>query len=507
MDFQQARFSIDLLIKRIRTGRLALPDFQRDFVWNPSQVAELLDSVARQWPIGSLLLLTGPQPFAFRAVDAGPRIDSDELDLYILDGQQRVTALYHAIADVSEYCYYIDFSDSLEADEVQVKWERRHRFERQYGGVQARASASVALVADLCDNERFYAWLKHVETEASRSEFLKFREQRLSGLQSNVYTIMAIVLDQSIELEALARIFETLNRTGVALNAFDLMVAALYPTGFGLRESWDEARDRFPTFVTFEPKGFEVLRLIALLVRIDRGAKASKGIRQGDVLGMAKSHVSEYWDEACHLLDAALRYSHEKFGVSNADVVPSWTLILGVACGLKLGLSQAAISEWWLHTVIRQTHAQAANTKIVADVDAMKAGNRWTVPAAVLDGTTVGHRRAKPNGLLLRGLAGLTIWNGGLDPLTGSSLSEAEGIAFRALDAERRVIRRLDSLDDIDVVLLLSASSDKRLPRELSWNARPFSLAAIESQGFDPETRVRRPGFFGYLISELGGDL
>ena len=101
MNFQQVRHPIDYVIQRVRTGRLALPDFQREFVWSPGQVVELLDSISRQWPIGSLLLLSGPQPFAFRAIEGAPATSGTELDLYILDGQQRVTALYHAIANVS----------------------------------------------------------------------------------------------------------------------------------------------------------------------------------------------------------------------------------------------------------------------------------------------------------------------------------------------------------------------------------------------------------------------
>lgn len=74
MDFQQQQYAIDVLVQRVRTGRLALPDFQREFVWNPSRVVELIDSVSRQWPIGSLLLLSGPQPFAIRPIDSGPAV-------------------------------------------------------------------------------------------------------------------------------------------------------------------------------------------------------------------------------------------------------------------------------------------------------------------------------------------------------------------------------------------------------------------------------------------------
>ena len=47
---------IDDLASRILTGDIYLPKFQREFVWERSQVLELLDSVARNFPIGKVNL-------------------------------------------------------------------------------------------------------------------------------------------------------------------------------------------------------------------------------------------------------------------------------------------------------------------------------------------------------------------------------------------------------------------------------------------------------------------
>jgi uncharacterized protein with ParB-like and HNH nuclease domain len=38
MDFQQSKYTIDSLVQRIRMGKLGLPEFQRDFVWEPREV-------------------------------------------------------------------------------------------------------------------------------------------------------------------------------------------------------------------------------------------------------------------------------------------------------------------------------------------------------------------------------------------------------------------------------------------------------------------------------------
>src|SRR3954471_9425687 len=92
-------FSVGDLVTRIDDGAVAIPEFQRHFVWRPPQVADLLVSVARRWPIGSLLLLEGPQDFGVRPLDGAPELSRAEL--LILDGQQRLTALYHALGDRS----------------------------------------------------------------------------------------------------------------------------------------------------------------------------------------------------------------------------------------------------------------------------------------------------------------------------------------------------------------------------------------------------------------------
>ena len=72
------------LIGRIEEGKIALPEFQRDFEWRPPAVAELLLSIARRWPIGSFLLLEidDPPPFAIRPLaDAPPPRSPDRLIL------------------------------------------------------------------------------------------------------------------------------------------------------------------------------------------------------------------------------------------------------------------------------------------------------------------------------------------------------------------------------------------------------------------------------------------
>jgi hypothetical protein len=91
---------IDELARRILTGDILLPKFQRNFVWDRVQIRTLLDSVARGYPIGSVLLWQSTSELRSER-----RIADLDVDLprpaypvnYLLDGQQRLSSICGAM--------------------------------------------------------------------------------------------------------------------------------------------------------------------------------------------------------------------------------------------------------------------------------------------------------------------------------------------------------------------------------------------------------------------------
>jgi hypothetical protein len=72
-------------------GQWDVPEFQREFVWKPSQVCGLADSLWREYPIGPMLLWRAGQH------------DHSESSLWIADGQQRLTALCLLLGQVPSW--------------------------------------------------------------------------------------------------------------------------------------------------------------------------------------------------------------------------------------------------------------------------------------------------------------------------------------------------------------------------------------------------------------------
>lgn len=81
------------LLGHIDSGRLALPKFQRGYVWNRKQVRDFMSSLYHGYPVGGILVWSAEG--ANVSVRGNPAQGSPA-DL-ILDGQQRLTTLYGVI--------------------------------------------------------------------------------------------------------------------------------------------------------------------------------------------------------------------------------------------------------------------------------------------------------------------------------------------------------------------------------------------------------------------------
>ena len=77
---------IDVLLAWVKSGEIAIPEIQRPFVWEPTKVRNLLDSLYAGFPVGYLIAWRNPTvKLKDGSLSAGKRI--------LIDGQQRVTAL------------------------------------------------------------------------------------------------------------------------------------------------------------------------------------------------------------------------------------------------------------------------------------------------------------------------------------------------------------------------------------------------------------------------------
>ncbi len=85
---------ISTILDHIDSGHMALPEFQRGYVWNRDQVRGLFESLYRRHPVGSLL--TWATEASTAETRGGGHLPAGVVKL-LLDGQQRMTSLYGVI--------------------------------------------------------------------------------------------------------------------------------------------------------------------------------------------------------------------------------------------------------------------------------------------------------------------------------------------------------------------------------------------------------------------------
>lgn len=82
---------ISTILDHIDSGHMALPEFQRGYVWNRDQVRGLFTSLYKRHPVGGLLVWATESKTAAHRGDGALAPGIVKL---LLDGQQRMTSLY-----------------------------------------------------------------------------------------------------------------------------------------------------------------------------------------------------------------------------------------------------------------------------------------------------------------------------------------------------------------------------------------------------------------------------
>jgi hypothetical protein len=90
---QQQNIPISTLVDMYKRGELCLPEIQRHYVWQATRVRDLLDSLYRGYPSGSILMWETDDPVPTRSFAIEQQTTAFAGRKLLLDGQQRLTSL------------------------------------------------------------------------------------------------------------------------------------------------------------------------------------------------------------------------------------------------------------------------------------------------------------------------------------------------------------------------------------------------------------------------------
>ena len=410
-------FSIDRpllqnMLRDIENGRIQLPDFQRGWVWNDYHIQSLIASVSQSFPIGAVLTLeAGGTDIRFntRLIEGvNPQYTDKKPETLILDGQQRLTALFQALMSEKPVCtqntrgnesiryYYLDMeaciSNEIEREEAVLSCGEERRLQTVHGKL-----IDLLPVDTLFSNEREYAndmfpvdkifdssswrqkYYKHWDQSNDKIElFDKFESEIIDCFKQ--YNVPVIQLRNETPREAVCLVFEKVNTRGVTLTVFELLTASFAVENFDLREDWNKRsehmKENFPVLEELENVNF--LRALTLLATKANPNVAVSCTRR-DILRL---NLKDYQKLAEQVEDGflkAARFLHRQ-KIFNAKDLPYQTQLVPLAAILanlgdigETNRVQQKIARWYWCGVLGEMYGAATDTRFASDLSEVTA--------------------------------------------------------------------------------------------------------------------------------------
>lgn len=206
---------IETLLVWVKSGEIAIPEIQRPFVWDATQVRNLLDSLYQGYPVGYLIAWRNP---TVRLKDgshsAGKRI--------LIDGQQRVTALMAALLSREV------LTKNYETVRIRIAF---HPLEERFEVSNPAIQKDVAWIPDVADIFAPNAKLLQITKKYSKEnpgtddDVLFATLERLRKIINN--HVGVIELAEDLDIETVTEIFIRVNSAGASLSQADFAMSKI----------------------------------------------------------------------------------------------------------------------------------------------------------------------------------------------------------------------------------------------------------------------------------------
>lgn len=403
--------SIKALTEDIERSRLFLPEFQRDFKWDIKRTYDLFDSLVRDVFIGALIYGIPSFAISVREIDNRKRIGKNRGDLrrrnftkkdidafraknapprLILDGQQRITALYRAMKGSDDVWYIAREVDNLDLRQRPTLLEDclqefsgradEDRLSILISDVWRMVTQDIKRESEKRDLLRASPFVRNLAPSPNRFEelfgaYLSLSDALVDLVKSDKL-LNYYLLDTSVEKFAL--FFERSNSRGLRLTFTDILAAKLY-SGFDLRSERDSFADENPTIELDEE---HAVRVIAFLQ--SGGAE----IKQPWILqNLEAAHFARYWKHVTRLYVDVVNFLVANHWIASQALMPYDNMIVPIMLFTdalpSAKLSQATpdqltfLSYWYWSSLFSERYSAKTNETILSDAALLRdvAGN------------------------------------------------------------------------------------------------------------------------------------
>lgn len=361
--------SIRKLIDRLLDGEIRVPQFQRGYVWDSPDVAWLMDSIYKGFPIGSVLLwktrerLTKEKalgPFEL------PEAKEEGEVYYVLDGQQRLTSLFGVfqtrVEKTVEAGSWLDIYFDLKASQ------------------DAISEQFVALEdAEVTEGQHFpmSTIFDSTKYRAATEKFDKDAIKRIDKM-ADIFKETQIPTEtvETKSRQDIALIFDRINRAGRTLDDFELLAAWTWSDDFDLRDEFQQLAADVADF-GFGEIGADPNILIKCCTAVVQGSA-----NPADIIEVAGPAVRERFSEIRAGVLGAIDFLRDQLRVRSLRVLPYPSMIIPLCCffatDAKSGVQpndaqRRELVRWFWRACFARRYSSSLNTAFATDIKAMRA--------------------------------------------------------------------------------------------------------------------------------------
>lgn len=362
------------ILSDMASGKLQVPRFQRNFVWPLTKTRALLDSIYKEFPIGTF--------FLWRAPSQSPRFSRSLRELgipdpkegaevaYILDGQQRLASLFVTVHGLS--------LGSRDYGRISIDLEMATLYDQS----TEEGFEEDIFVYRSADNSRYVA----VSDLVGSQTLMIFKDipEKWQPAFNKAYNLFqtypfSVVWIQEQELSDAIEIFQRINQAGKRLSRYDLICANVWTEEFNFRslvESFNKELQR---------RGFGKLHETVFtqtfsLILKDRCTTAAE-------LSLRTEEIVESWDDVLRAIQVAIDFASNTLGVKRAAYFP-YRGIVPVLGYYFYHASSSAISaherevlwNWFWRVTLSERYSSTSPSRMAEDARELRR---------LLDGETV----------------------------------------------------------------------------------------------------------------------
>jgi hypothetical protein len=431
MLFETNPVELSKLIGDVGTGKIQLPDFQRPWKWDDERIVSLIATVALGYPLGVMMTLeTGGSTLRFKprpleGAELPGHVEPAEL---LMDGQQRLTSLFQALASGRPVetmdsrrkkllrWYYIDIERSLNSlvdmadaivsvpDDRKVLDSSGRRVAMDISTPEAEHAAGMFPLRLVYDPPARGRWRRAYENidEAHQDRWTTFESTVLKNIDS--YKAPVIRLTKDTPKEAVCTVFENVNTRGVQLTVFELLTASYASDDYRLPEEWAALKARVATYdVVRDIDDTDFLRAVCLVSThfkrrrqpgVDPFEFPAASCKRADILSLELSEYLRWAPEIESALEWCARFLSRQ-GVYFAYDLPYRSQISALAAiravlGDEVDAAEAEdrLSRWFWCGVLGEQYSGSLDSRLPRDLEQVagwvRGGNE---PTSVTEAT------------------------------------------------------------------------------------------------------------------------